>query len=170
MDTALGSRLTHRLDDLLVRREKTDRVTDLVNLDRVRGLLRTVYWRKRFLVSRDERRRTLNAQAEGIPAIVLEPTPASPPLNDDPNPFHDIDISRSPSPSNSRTETPSSSPDLRTLPHMRSRTQSPDLDHSTLGDGYRHSPSLSVTTLGGAKMSRRTSDISMLSEEDAHRV
>nr|XP_019045668.1 high-affinity cell membrane calcium channel [Kwoniella bestiolae CBS 10118]OCF24598.1 high-affinity cell membrane calcium channel [Kwoniella bestiolae CBS 10118] len=54
-----------QLDDLLVRRAKTERVTDLVNLDRVRGLLRTIYWRRRFLASRDERRRTLNAEAEG---------------------------------------------------------------------------------------------------------
>lgn len=54
-----------RLDELLARRAKTERVTDLVNLDRVRGLLRTVYWRRRFLASRDVKRRTLNAEAEG---------------------------------------------------------------------------------------------------------
>ncbi|KAL7424030.1 calcium channel protein [Cryptotrichosporon argae] len=67
------------LDDLLVRRAKTERVTDLVNLDRVRGLLRTIYWRRRFLAARDEKRRTLALHAEGIPAIVLEPTPLTPP-------------------------------------------------------------------------------------------
>lgn len=54
-----------RLDDLLLRRAKTERVTDLVNLDRVRGLLRTIYWRKRFLATRDARKLTLNAEAEG---------------------------------------------------------------------------------------------------------
>jgi hypothetical protein len=37
-------------------------VTDLVNLDRVKGLLRTIYWRRQFLQARDERRRAEAAQ------------------------------------------------------------------------------------------------------------
>ncbi|KAL7418234.1 Ion transport protein-domain-containing protein [Mrakia frigida] len=64
------------LEDLLRRRVKTDFVTDLVNLDRVHGILRTLYWRRRFLASRDERRRTLQAQTDGMPSIVLDPTPS----------------------------------------------------------------------------------------------
>lgn len=171
-----------RLDDLLVRREKTEKVTDLVNLDRVRGLLRTIYWRRRFLARRDERRRTLNAEAEGIPAIVLEPTPATPPLDDDPNPFYEVNIVPSPSPPGSRHTSPSASPEVRSAPL---RTQSPELHgalggwhtgDSTLGaaSGFRHSPSLSVSTMprhsGAPAMSRRGSSASMLSEDDAHRA
>lgn len=171
-----------RLDDLLVRREKTERVTDLVNLDRVRGLLRTIYWRRRFLARRDERRRTLNAEAEGIPAIVLEPTPATPPMDDDPDPFHEADIAPSPSPPASRRSSPSASPELRGTPL---RTQFPDLAQGALaswtgggavapGAGFRHSPSLSVSTTprlsGAAGLSRRGSGASMLSEDDAHRA
>lgn len=161
-----------RLDDLLVRREKTEKVTDLVNLDRVRGLLRTIYWRRRFLARRDERRRTLNAEAEGIPAIVLEPTPATPPLDDDPNPFYEVNIVPSPSPPGSRHTSPSASPEIRSAPL---RTQSPEL-HGALGagSGFRHSPSLSVSTTprhsGAPAMSRRGSSASMLSEDDAHRA
>lgn len=44
-----------QLDELHVRRAKVERVKDLVNLDRVRGQLRTLYWRKRFLAVRKAR-------------------------------------------------------------------------------------------------------------------
>lgn len=44
-----------------MRRAKTERVTDLVNFDRVRGFLRTIYWRRKFLAHRDEHRRRLHA-------------------------------------------------------------------------------------------------------------
>jgi hypothetical protein len=57
--------LTYRLDDLLMRRAKKERVTDLVNFDRVRGFLRTIYWRRKFLAHRDEQRRILNGHGEG---------------------------------------------------------------------------------------------------------
>jgi hypothetical protein len=159
-----------RLDDLLARREKTERVTDLVNLDRVRGLLRTIYWRRRFLVSREERRRTLNAEARGIPAIVLEPTPLTPPMDaDEEYPFAEIDISRSPSPPGSRQSSPSPSPEMRSLYLHRSR--SPDLRGETLSAGCtggagRHSPSLSVNT--ERFVGRRSSGASLLSEDEAH--
>lgn len=157
-----------RLDDLLIRREKTERVTDLVNLDRVRGLLRTIYWRRRFLASRDERRRTLNAQAEGIPAIVLDPIPASPPMDDDPNPFQDIDLARSPSPPGSRIP----SPEPHSTPFVRGTSPDYTAENAMLGGrgrGYGHSPTLSVSTLPRMSgLSRRSSNASMLSEEDAH--
>jgi hypothetical protein len=65
-----------RVDELLVRRAKVERVEDLVNLDRVRGLLRTIYWRRRFLRVHDEKR-MLEAHNTGtIPAIVLDGTEA----------------------------------------------------------------------------------------------
>lgn len=163
-----------RLDDLLARREKTERVTDLVNLDRVRGLLRTIYWRRRFLRSRDERRRILNAEAQGIPAIVLEPTPATPPMDqDDGYPFTDVDISRSPSPPGSRNSTPSPSPEMR--PSLLHSGSSPEVGSgmggtlgAEFGGGNRHSPSLSVNTSPKFSTGRRTSGGSMLSEDYAH--
>ncbi len=152
---------------MLARREKTERVTDLVNLDRVRGLLRTVYWRRRFLAESDERRRILNAEIQGIPAIVLDPTPASPSLDEDPDPFHDIDLSRSPTPprwgvgGTNDVYDPQAYSRYRHSPGV-SINPSDQLNTSEVGS--RHSPSMSVSTIGG----RRISDTSMLSENDAH--
>ncbi|WRT67795.1 uncharacterized protein IL334_004769 [Kwoniella shivajii] len=167
-----------QLDDLLVRRAKTERVTDLVNLDRVRGLLRTIYWRRRFLASRDERKRTLNAEAEGIPAIVLEPMPATPPLDEfDRNPFHDSSRNRSPqrdvspSPPHSRISSPTQSTDLHH--NIASHPLSPDV--SFHASNNRHSPALSVGSSAARpshqsrpSLGRQTSIGSMLSSEDAH--
>ena len=154
-----------RLDDLLVRREKTDRVTDLVNLDRVRGLLKTIYWRRRFLAYRDERRRTLNAEAMGIPAIVLDPTPSSPP--DGRDPFEEEIISDDGhnsyghgSRSSSRERSPSLSPETRHAQLSDSR--------GSQGVGIGHRPSLSVGSQPRPSLQRSVSDGSMLSSEDAH--
>ncbi|WWC62542.1 uncharacterized protein I303_105138 [Kwoniella dejecticola CBS 10117] len=183
-----------QLDDLLVRRAKTERVTDLVNLDRVRGLLRTIYWRRRFLASRDERRRTLNAEAEGIPAIVLEPMPATPPLEElDRNPFHDISLSRererqpaaglreiTPSPPQSRSSSPthslSHSPEIPGSTGSQSHPLSPEVTFNNPAVS-RHSPALSVGSTGNTRprshqsrpsFGRQGSNGSMLSSEDAH--
>lgn len=151
------------LEDLLVRRQKTDRVTDLVNLDRVRGLLRTVYWRRRFLKGREELRRTLNAEASGIPAIVLEPTVTTPPEYVD-DPFAStamplgLDPSeqwRSPSP---LLSSPSASPRLGPVSPV-SISRSPP-----------HSPSLFYADASRSPMLRQISDSSMLSSDDAHSV
>ncbi|WWC70741.1 uncharacterized protein I206_104692 [Kwoniella pini CBS 10737] len=169
-----------QLDDLLVRRAKTERVTDLVNLDRVRGLLRTIYWRRRFLASRDERRRTLNAEAEGIPAIVLEPMPATPPLEEpDRNPFHNIAQDRThrditPSPPQSRASSPTRSPEMHV--NTGSNPLSPDTTFNNNITMNRHSPALSVSSTGNNRPShqsrpsfgRQGSNGSMLSSEDAH--
>ncbi|ORY24315.1 high-affinity cell membrane calcium channel [Naematelia encephala] len=160
-----------QLDDLLVRRAKTDRVTDLVNLDRVRGLLRTIYWRRRFLASRDERRRTLNAEAEGIPAIVLEPMPATPPKDGDHDAYdhplaHDMTTPSPPPPPPILTQDLSSSqshsPEMRTV----SLGHSPDVSFSL----SRPSPSLSPSSQHYSRPSlgRQLSNSSMLSSEDAH--
>ncbi|KAG8895553.1 calcium channel protein, partial [Tulasnella sp. 403] len=70
-----------RLDELLHRRATTDYVTDLVNLDRVRSLLRMIACRRRYLAYREAQ-----AAAElirlkhiplDIPAIVVENSSAS---------------------------------------------------------------------------------------------
>lgn len=66
-----------RVDELLVRRAKLERVHDLVSLDRVRGLIRTIYWRRRFLAHQDEQR-AKQREAQGrrmshqIPAIFVD--------------------------------------------------------------------------------------------------
>jgi hypothetical protein len=66
------TRLMIRLDDLLMRRAKKERVTDLVNFDRVRGFLRTIYWRRKFLAHRENQQRTLNGHGEGQPVSPFE--------------------------------------------------------------------------------------------------
>lgn len=136
----MSVRLKHadvsRLDDLIARRAKLERIDDLVNLDRVRGLLKTVYWRRRFIQHRDQQKRTLNAEADGIPAIVLEPMGSSPEIDTDDE--HSGDRSRR-SGESSRSISPPSSPSGK-----REASASPNL-----------SPAGSP--------GRRTSDASMLS-------
>ncbi|OXH34034.1 high-affinity cell membrane calcium channel [Cryptococcus neoformans] len=164
-----------QLDDLLLRRAKTERVTDLVNLDRVRGLLRTIYWRKRFLATRDARKLTLNAEAEGIPAIVLDPTPITPP---DYNGQSRYDTPYSPQVQEKEESIPkritpteiipptSFSPSARTYPLPAS-----DLSNSSDGNSLP-SPSLynSPTRLTSrpALLGRQPSNNSHLSSDDAH--
>lgn len=67
------------MDELLARKTKTEKVADLVNVDRVRSLLLSIYLRRRYLRSRAEHRRTLQPDFGDIPAIVLEPIFASEP-------------------------------------------------------------------------------------------
>jgi hypothetical protein len=45
-----------RLGELLERKATRERVTDLVNLDRVRGMLRTIICRRKFLAQQAENR------------------------------------------------------------------------------------------------------------------
>lgn len=61
-----------RVDELLVRRAKLERVHDLVSLDRVRGLIRTLYWRRRFLAHQEEQHVRQRADAGPIPAIFVD--------------------------------------------------------------------------------------------------
>lgn len=57
-----------------MRTRTNDLVTDLVNLDRVRSLLRTIAARRRFLAQRDAR-----LQESGtVPEIVVDDTPTTP--------------------------------------------------------------------------------------------
>jgi len=63
------------LTDLVVRTETNKLVTDLVNLDRVRSLLKTISHRRRFLRYKQQQ---LMA-SEDIPSIVVDVMPATPP-------------------------------------------------------------------------------------------
>ncbi|KAF8840292.1 hypothetical protein BDN67DRAFT_996862 [Paxillus ammoniavirescens] len=63
------------LKDLVVRQEMNRLVTDLVNLDKVRSLLRMISLRRRFLLAREQ---ALNAPRD-IPTILVDATPATPP-------------------------------------------------------------------------------------------
>ncbi|KAH6905112.1 high-affinity cell membrane calcium channel [Coprinopsis sp. MPI-PUGE-AT-0042] len=64
------------LDDLVVRTEVNKLVTDLVNLDRVRSLLRTLTYRRRFLRHLEEIRSAKYDQE--IPSILVEGMPETP--------------------------------------------------------------------------------------------
>ncbi|CAA7264458.1 unnamed protein product [Cyclocybe aegerita] len=67
------------LHDLVARTETNKLVTDLVNLDRVRSLLKTISHRRRFLAHL-EKKRSEKYEKE-IPSIVVEPMPGTPPLS-----------------------------------------------------------------------------------------
>ncbi|TXT15853.1 hypothetical protein VHUM_00356 [Vanrija humicola] len=186
-----------QVKDLLERRAKLERVDDLVNLDRVRGLLRTIYWRRRFLKQRNEKLRILMDEQDGMPAIVLEPMsmtspPASAPtspLEGERNPFlHGLGSSPI-SPIGSPpiqsilipgTETPtrgppspnfspSSTPTTPTFPHSPSTVLGHSaVDRSTVSG---HIPSLSVSTVQrpGSFARRSSNDGSHLSSDGGHR-
>ncbi|KAJ7019630.1 Ion transport protein-domain-containing protein [Mycena alexandri] len=64
------------LKDLVVRTETNKLVTDLVNLDRVRSLLKTISHRRRFLRYKQQQ---LMALEPDIPSIVVDVMPATPP-------------------------------------------------------------------------------------------
>ncbi|KAJ6589250.1 Ion transport protein-domain-containing protein [Mycena capillaripes] len=64
------------LKDLVVRTETNKLVTDLVNLDRVRSLLKTISHRRRFLKHKQQQ---LMALEPDIPSIVVDVMPATPP-------------------------------------------------------------------------------------------
>lgn len=73
-----------RLDDLMLRRTRIERIDDQINLERVRGLLQKVYW-QRWLLQQLRQKKQAVAQANGIPTIVLEPmqSPEMHPDDDD---------------------------------------------------------------------------------------
>ncbi|KAJ6472696.1 Ion transport protein-domain-containing protein [Mycena vitilis] len=64
------------LKDLVVRTETNKLVTDLVNLDRVRSLLKTISHRRRFLKYKQQQMMALEPD---IPSIVVDVMPATPP-------------------------------------------------------------------------------------------
>ena len=82
----------------MTRTEINKFVNDLVNLDRVRSLLKTIYYRRKFLAAREERIRLSKIEQQGIlhsftrdtpltmsligiPAIVVEDMPSTPLLS-----------------------------------------------------------------------------------------
>ncbi|WVR06351.1 hypothetical protein IAU60_003382 [Kwoniella sp. DSM 27419] len=157
-----------QLDDLLVRRAKMERVTDLVSFDRVNGLLRTIYWRRRFLALREERRQAALVDIQGIPTIVLEPTPLTPPLE------ARTDILDLANPAEHRSSSPSSpvswqaSPSPPLDPQGGSHPLAPGQYFSASPFFGRQSPALSVSSAGRPAISRQGSSSSMLSSDDAH--
>lgn len=128
------------LKDLIVRQRTNKLVLDLVNLDRVRSLLKMISLRRRYLA---EREMTLSAQRD-IPAIQVDPAPSTPPPL-----TRDITSPRS---DHGRSDISPSSP----TPSPRTLAPSPELnawDHS-----FRSS----------LQRSRRISDVSMLSADMGH--
>jgi hypothetical protein len=67
------------LQDLVARTETNKLVTDLVNLDRVRSLLRAISCRRRFLAYLETKR--AEKYEKEIPSIVVEGTPGTPPMS-----------------------------------------------------------------------------------------
>ncbi|TDL23428.1 hypothetical protein BD410DRAFT_897507 [Rickenella mellea] len=64
----------------LVRRTEINRfVNDLLNVDRVKSLLRTITYRRRFVAQREEKRRQQRLEHQDIPAIVVDDMPTTPP-------------------------------------------------------------------------------------------
>ncbi|BEI83049.1 hypothetical protein CcaverHIS002_0309170 [Cutaneotrichosporon cavernicola] len=112
-----------QVDELLVRREKMEQVNDLVNLDRVRGLLRAIYWRRKFQHYREEKARAAAAEAgRAVPAIVLPDTsspnaPRTPSLADEP-------LQPTRSPWGTPTHTPPGSRPTSPISPVRSRPSS----------------------------------------------
>lgn len=134
-----------RLEDLLQQKAKSQRVDDLVRLDRVRGLLRTIFWRRRFLAERAALRQAevngtssiiglfsllqLTTGLHTVPAIVFEGTPLTPPFG---RPSLSLDTSAiSISPTNA-WRTPASSPPPVDLLSPRA---------SSVGDHYDYTSS-----------------------------
>ncbi|EGN97267.1 hypothetical protein SERLA73DRAFT_110442 [Serpula lacrymans var. lacrymans S7.3] len=131
------------LKDLVVRTETNKLVTDLVNLDRVRSLLRMISLRRRFLAHREQSKRIRNEQQD-IPAIVVDAFPSTPPPS-----TRDITSPRS---ENGRTQHESWSP----TPSPLELHPSPQLSFAD------SAPRSSL------QRARRTSDISMLSADIGH--
>uniref|UniRef100_D8Q6Y7 Calcium-channel protein CCH1 n=1 Tax=Schizophyllum commune (strain H4-8 / FGSC 9210) TaxID=578458 RepID=D8Q6Y7_SCHCM len=66
------------LKDLVKRTETNKLVTDLVNLDRVRSLLKTITYRRRFLAHKRQLQAERYSQQD-IPSIVVDTLPTTPP-------------------------------------------------------------------------------------------
>ena len=70
------------LKELVTRTEINKFVNDLVDLDRVRSLLKTIYYRRHYRAQREEQhRKTLFDQ--DIPAIIVDDAPTTPPSTRD---------------------------------------------------------------------------------------
>jgi len=122
-----------RLKDLVVRTETNKLVTDLVNLDRVKSLLKMIIYRRRFKehlrrtheqgpsFRSAERIRTECLRAAEIPSIIVDNTPTTPPITT-------RDIAGSPLSAYGEPETPSpSNRDSRASDFGNIRTRSSGL-------------------------------------------
>ncbi|KAF8321114.1 hypothetical protein DL93DRAFT_1599778 [Clavulina sp. PMI_390] len=70
-----------RVDEVLRRRSTKSYISDRVNVDRVRSMLRMIYHRRKFLAWREEQARKRMAESSGIavPEIIVDDRPATPP-------------------------------------------------------------------------------------------
>lgn len=66
-----------RLDELEERTERLRKIQDQVDLEIVRSLMKKVYYRRKYLAIRDERR-VVADETEEIPGIVVEASPPTP--------------------------------------------------------------------------------------------
>ncbi|KAK7047557.1 calcium channel protein [Paramarasmius palmivorus] len=131
------------LNDLVVRTETNKLVTDLVNLDRVHSLLKTISYRRRFLAHLEQKRTSRFEQSQDIPAIVIDSMPGSPQSTRDISSVYDS------APSSPTPERRQHRPDMSPL----------SLDRMSLG-----SPGSALQ-----RSSRRGSDLSMLSTDLGYR-
>ncbi|TFK68921.1 hypothetical protein BDN72DRAFT_646515 [Pluteus cervinus] len=139
--------------DLVARTEKTKVVTDLVNLDRVQSLLKTIWHRRRFLKER-EAQRAKRIDSHEIPSIIVNEMPATPPRQTLQLPFQGSD-SLPGSPASDRRF---SGPDISLVldPNVGSRLQR----------GSRRTSDISMLSLDSNYRSPRTS----IADEDPHAV
>lgn len=149
-----------RVDELLVRRAKLERVHDLVSLDRVRGLIRTIYWRRRFMAHLEAKRQ--NDRQSLIPAIVVDETthytkdplgvlPESP--SEESHSTHSHTGSLSHSHSTSMAHSPNSFTLSQTQSHSPSHTGSND---ASQGDTSFASTDTNATAATGATVFTHT--------------
>ncbi|KAL0565893.1 calcium channel protein [Marasmius crinis-equi] len=127
------------LNDLVIRTETNRLVTDLVNLDRVHSLLRTISHRRRFLAHLEQKRLEKLEQSQEIPAIIVDSMPETPTYSRDISSAYD-------------SAPPSPSPDRR----FHISQDSFSLDRNSLALG---SPGSAL------QRSKRGSDISTLSAD-----
>jgi len=83
------------LQDLVARNETNKLVTDLVDLDRVRSLLKAISYRRQFL-----KKKRAEKYEKDIPSIVVENMPETPPMSS--RDIASAGLESSPSPSDSR--------------------------------------------------------------------
>lgn len=155
-----------RVEDLLVRRARNERVDDLVNLDRVRGLIRTIYWRKRFLESRLKKQ----DGEYGLPTIVLEPIDSnemSAPPSPQPS-VHTID-GQYPIPLQRLSSRPRTPPSADASPPLSPYSSAPN--SPSRSDGFSHDRSYLPSPSQASHMSGFSSGSRMsgLSTEEASR-
>ncbi|CAE6352806.1 unnamed protein product [Rhizoctonia solani] len=72
------SKALRQVSEAYRRKITTDHVAELVNLDRVRSLLKMVYYRRIYLQAREQLEAERRIKS-GVPAIIVEALPSSPP-------------------------------------------------------------------------------------------